>query len=119
MEHLFFFFAILPIIWEACGITEPRKLFAFTERYKNFKGDFDDRPSNQKTYAFLTVGYTVWACLGLFTSQWVFFIVLFILAFIPKRNWVIRWVDSVFSFIILVFAVLNAYHFKLDLTQIF
>lgn len=76
---------------------------------------YDAMSSTQKSFMFLALGYIVWSLVGIFSSQWLIFLLLFAIGRIPKK-WVwLRWLDSFISLLGIVFLILNAYHFHLDL----
>jgi len=55
-----------------------------------------------------------WSVLGLLTFQWPVFVLLIVFSFIPTKHYVIRLFKSLVILAILVFIVLNAYHFNID-----
>lgn len=62
------------------------------------------------------IGYFLWICAGIYSSQWLLFVVLLGLTFIDshkKRSWWI--VDSVISILILFGIVINKYIYRYDL----
>ena len=116
MKYLFYLVAIAPILWEIICIYDLDRVHKFQMSFKKLKGKkFDEYSSNQKTVAVLMYLYMIWAFIGLFTFNWVAFLTLFTLSFIPKRNKYVRWVDSFLTIIILFFIVLNTFHFNVDL----
>lgn len=118
MKHIFYFLTILPLLWEFINITNVKETHRFTKTIKQLKGKpFDDYSSNQKNYSFLVLGYIFWTLIGLFSSQWIVFLTLLVLAFIPKKWIAIRFIDSLISFWLLLFVILNVYHFKIDTFQ--
>jgi hypothetical protein len=114
MKHVFYFIGLLPLIYEMSVIMNPKKIYASKERIKA-SGKFDNFTSGQKSYAILSLGYLVWAFIGLFSFNWVAFLFLIAISFIPKKHFILMFADSVVSFIILLFVLLNSYHFKIDL----
>ena len=116
MKHIFYFMTIFPLLWELIGITNVQRVHNFSKGIKALKGKkFDEYSSMQKNVSVLMMLYILWTFIGLFSSQWLTFSVLLGISLIPKRFIVLRWIDSVISFALLLFIILNAYHFKIDL----
>jgi hypothetical protein len=115
MKHVFYFFAIAAITWEAVCFLNPKKVSDFIKRTKeSLSNGLSDFSMTQTAFTFLSFGYLAWTLVGLFSSQWVLFLALMLLGFIPKRFVWYRAFDAFVSFVILLFIVLNAYHFKID-----
>lgn len=115
MKHLFYFMAIFPILWELMAIQSPKRVHNFVMQYReNNNKDFDNCTPNQKAYVVCMLGYIIWTIAGLLTFQWSVFALLLITCIIPKKFIWLRWCDAVLTFILLVFIVLNAYHFNID-----
>lgn len=113
MKHLFYFIAILPLLWEMINLLNVKRAHNFHKRMKLKKG-FESFTSPEKSLSFLSLGYLIWIFIGLFSFQWIVFLAIIMLSLIPKKLIVIRWIDSLISFILLLFILLNAYHFKID-----
>lgn len=117
MKHIFYFITIFPLIWEMSTVLNIKKYHKF---YKSFKGKkFDNYNGNQKAVGILTLGYILWSFIGLFTFQWMVFVVFILMSFIPKKFIILRWIDAFLSVLILLFIIINAYHFKIDFWQLF
>lgn len=119
---IFYLIGILAITWEFMGITSPIKMHkAFKEMRKIMKseGGFDSLPSNYKTVSFLMIGYFIWVLVGLFTNNWLIFLALLVLSVIPKRWVVQRWIDSVITLALLLFAIINTFHLHINLNTLF
>ena len=114
MKHVFYFIGLLPLIYEMSVIMNPKRIYTSKEKIKA-AGKFDNFTSGQKSYAILSLGYLVWAFIGLFSFNWVAFLFLIAISFIPKKHFILMWFDSVISFLILLFVLLNSYHFQIDL----
>jgi hypothetical protein len=100
------------------NIVSTNKVHQFALTLKETKGQkFDDLASNQKSLLICQFGYTIWTFIGFFTFQWSAFLLLFFLGLIPKKQVWYRWIDSFISFILLLFIILNAYHFKVDIWE--
>lgn len=108
MTHLFYFIALFPIMWESMVVTNPRKHERFSLSFKGKKTE--ELSKTQKTFSMLMLMYAVWLFVGFFSSQYLFFIALFILSFIPKKNIYVRWIDAFLSLILLILIIINKYH---------
>ena len=80
--------------------------------------EYKDRTKNQKNLTWCLGLYIIWVFAGLFTSQWILFLAIIGLSFIPKNNIIVRWVDAFLSCFVLLFIILNVYHFKIDLLSL-
>lgn len=115
VKYLFYFMAFMPILFELKTLIHIKRAHQFSLETKSLKGkEFEDWPLSQRTYAILSVGYFIWAFVGLFTFQWPIFLGFILISFIPKKFVWFRWLDSLLSLIVLLFVVLNAFHFKVD-----
>ena len=120
MKHIFYFLTILPIIWEIANLTNTKRVHDFAFNLRKMKGKkITEYTQKQKEIVFWMLGYIIWNFIGLFTFQWPVFLVFFLIGLIPKRVMWFRWIDSFISLIILLFIVLNAYHFKIDIWNLF
>jgi len=118
MKHIFYFLTIFPIFWELHNLFNIKKTHQFFLEIKANKGkNFDEWTENRKYFSVLMLGYIFWNFIGFFSSQWVLFVSMFLLGLIPKKYIWHRWIDSLISFLILCFIILNAYHFKIDVWQ--
>ena len=118
MKHIFYFLTIAPILWEVMNLVSINKTHQFVISLEAMKGkNFDEFTSSQKSFSICMIGYIIWDFIGFFSFQWVVFLGLFLFGLIPKKYAWYRWIDSLISFIVLCFIVLNAYHFKIDVWQ--
>lgn len=75
-------------------------------------------PNEVKFIVILDVMYLLWTFGGLFTFQWPVFLFLLLLGLIPKRKLSLRRADALISLLVLIFIVINAYHLKIDISQL-
>ena len=117
MELLFYFlFVVLGVIIEASNVSEGRKWVDILERSKKNELD-DDETRLVVLRSCLGMIYMFLSFVGLFTSQWPFFLALFILTCIMlvlkpidrKLYWLIT-LDGVISIGLILMIVLNKYH---------
>jgi hypothetical protein len=94
-------------------------VFARPDVAVNMKLAFKEHPkdltSNQKLFSFLMLLYTFWTMFGLLTFQWYMFVIFTIWSLIHiKDKTEFRFkVDSLGSIVILIFIILNKFHFKI------
>lgn len=116
MKHIFYFITIFPLLWEFINITNINRTHLFFKTFRKMKGKkFDDYSPTQKKISILMMFYIIWVIIGLFSSQWIVFVSILIISIIPKKYIIIRWIDSLVSALLLLFIILNVYHFKIDL----
>lgn len=125
MIVLFYLGALMVLIWEANSFSDPK----FTQKQEIDEGLSEDdklalKDLDPKAISKILSGclivifqllYWAWNVAGFFTFQWPFFLVLFILGFIPKKA--IWWIqlDAFISLVLVLFIVLNQAHFKIHL----
>jgi len=116
MKEIFYFLTLAPILWEMLNITDTKKCHRFILALEQLTAKkWNERTSLQKTYPFCQLLYYVWTLCGFLSFQWPAFALLFLLSFIPKKYVWYRWMDAVISMAILIFILMNAYHFQIDL----
>lgn len=116
MSNIFYFFSIIAIIWEIMVVRNPIRISKFIDTYNN--KEMDGLTKKQKNLSFCMLGYLIWCILGMFTSQWVIFLLLLILGLFPKKLPILTFINGLISLFLLVFVVLNVYHLHLDLVSI-
>ena len=114
MKHIFYFAAMFPICWEMYGVTNAKKVCDYVKRMSGLPKDEKSKDKTYQAYLLMQFFYFAWAMIGLFSSQWFLFLAMFLLAFIPKKIVWLRSVDSLLTLILLMFIVLNAYHFHFN-----
>lgn len=117
MKHIYYAMIIFPLIWEMMSINSPKKVFFFIQRMKLVK-DFDNYNDREKLDSFFTILYIIWTLIGLASFQWPMFGLILLISFIPKKHWIITWLDAIVTFCILVFVFINAYHLNIDVFQV-
>lgn len=118
LEFLFYIFAIPALLWELINFTSVTRTHNFMNRLKDDKVKLSNKSKTEQNVADLMCFYAVWMLVGLFTSQYILFLFLLAISFIPKKYRIIRFVDAVISFLIILFIILNKYHFGINLTPI-
>ncbi len=114
IKLLFYSWGILAIMYEMMVLSSPVKITTFNKNRKTKNSK--DYTGWENAFVILILFYIIWCCIGLFTSQWLLFIVIICLGFIPKRNIAfLIWIDSLISLLILVFIFINSFHLHLNL----
>lgn len=112
MEIIFYIAVLSCIIIEIVQLTETKRIVNAIYRYKEDK----KMTTNFGIYTFAGLYYWAISFIGLFSFQWYIFLLIIIMGFIPKGKYIwVRRVDSLISIAILLFAVLNKYHFHITL----
>lgn len=126
LKFMFYLAMVIPLVSELQAIVQPRRVTKIAERVKGMK----DLSSKEKVKAltedkellsmvYIQLFYMIWLFCGLFSPlNWPVFLFLFLISFIPKKYPSIRFVDAVFSFCLLIFALLNAVHFHFVIFEI-
>lgn len=122
MTHLFYLLVVFFLAVELVVLLMEHRihdaLVAYKLQEKEFgKGKVPFEKQNPKLVVYSILGMFYWVvCLvGLMSSQWVVFVAIITLAIVPKRWLWWRYVDTVLSILLLLFIILNKYHFHVDL----
>lgn len=116
MKTIYYFIGIIPIIWELLSIMELHKVHTFCMEYKMLSKRKDKfvMSSTQNAFTFFMMCYVIWAIAGLFSSQWPLFLMLLLISFIPKKFIFMRLLDACLSLGLLLFIIINRFHFHID-----
>jgi hypothetical protein len=117
-EVIFYLFAIPALLWELINFSNLTKTHNFMNRLKDDKVKLSNKSSLEQTVVTCMIFYLFWLLVGLFSSQYVLFLLLLAISFIPKKFKFIRFVDSFISFATILFIILNRYHFGIDIHAI-
>lgn len=111
----FFIFVELIVLFSQKNIHSAVKRLKKLNKEKKGKLSFDEIGTSMTLYQSIGIIYLIYCLVGLMSSQWVLFALIILLAFIPKRWLWWRYVDSIITLLILVFILLNKYHFHIDM----
>lgn len=117
MKILFFMWSFFAVLWEAICIVSPHMVSEFKKGVRS-KKSFNDQSKTGKAFGWFNALYAGWIFVGLFSSQWVLFVIVFFLGVVPKRNTFFVFIDSFLTLPVLIFIIINAFHLHLDLLQI-
>lgn len=113
MTTIFYLMIFLAFTMEFMALRQTKEMIAIKNRIKS--GTWSELSSDDRAYSVMFFCYSIWAFIGLFSSQWPMFVLLFLLVLIPKKFvWWVK-VDALISFLILLFILINKYHLHIDL----
>lgn len=121
LKIIFYLPGILAVIWEICIIQAPKEM---TESLRNYNYRAATKGANGKSiatnmdhfYTFFMILYFLWCLVGLLSSQWIVFVLIMILGLMPKPEfkWGVRFLDALVTLGLLLFILLNAFHFHIN-----
>lgn len=113
MEHVFYLLVSFFLAFEILSLFSVKKIHASVNKYRDLS-NVQDMSATFATYYVVNVLYFLTCVIGLISSQWACFLLILALCFIPKRYLTWRIIDGVISILILLFVILNKYHFHID-----
>lgn len=117
MKTLFYILAIFPLIYEFIIILNIKKSHHFINNVLE-KGVFEMN-EKEKNFTILNFLYFIWNMIGMLSSSWLMFSLMFILALIPQKNIYIRFLDSFLTSLILIFVLINYFHLNINISEYF
>ena len=102
MTTIFYILIAFCLFFEVLNLAACKKVFAAVEKYKD-KNDLTE----------ISPGF-----IGLISSQWIGFLALIVLSLIPKKWFTWRIIDNILGIAILLFVLLNKYHFQIDFNSL-
>lgn len=124
MEYIFYSFVAMFLIMEILCLTQEKRIHQAHKEYKKQEKEygFGKVPCSvmNKNLVALNIAnfvYAIFMFIGLMSSQWLSFSIVILLAFIPKKWLWWRYVDGIITIIILLFAIINKFHFHIDVLQ--
>lgn len=113
MEHVFYLLVSFFLAFEILSLFAVKKIHASVNKYRDLS-NVQDMSATFAIYVVVNVIYFLACIVGLMSSQWVCFILILILSLFSKRHIVWRIIDGVISIMVLLFVILNKYHFHID-----
>lgn len=113
MEHVFYLLVSFFLAFEILSLFAVKKIHASVNKYRDLS-NVQNMSATFATYYVVNVLYFLTCVIGLISSQWACFLLILALCFIPKRYLTWRIIDGVISILILLFVILNKYHFHID-----
>lgn len=122
MTTLFYLFAVLFLVHEIFVLCMQKSLFnefkIIWRRNKKENLKAEDYSGTVKAYLFISLIYMLYCFAGLLTSQYPLFLLMILIALIPKKFLILRYIDSFASIAILLFIILNKFHFHIDIANL-
>ena len=119
MQHIFYVLLLIPIMYELIVLYNTKKIHAKVKKMKGSNRKWDQMTDNEKLLSVTTLMYLLITFFGLFTFQWYLFLFLILTTLIPKKSSItFRFIDSLIGMLILIFAIVNKYHLRIDLIDL-
>src|SRR5688572_85365 len=116
LKFFFYFIGLMAIIYELWAIENYKTLEVLREKLKKdkMKAKISDQ---EQTFGCLHMLYMMWVFVGLFSSQWICFLGIVLMSMfgvsLKGKSW--NFIDSVITICLILFAILNTYHWHIDL----
>lgn len=122
MTHIFYLLIPLFLLFEIFAYQNAKRIMKKIAEGKAVpKDEFNEylsKNTNVFLYYIFNLFYTCYIFIGLFSSQWILFGLFFALSIwfgqIKRKNVTMRKIDSIISFIILLFILINKYHLHIN-----
>lgn len=118
MTHIFYFFAIFALFYELIILIDIKSASTFLNNLTNKLKANEDLSTKEEAFSAFMVGYTAWTFIGLFSSQWILFLTLLLISIFPSKKY--KWTlftDALISFGLILFIILNKYHFHINIIK--
>lgn len=126
LTYLFYIMAVGPIMYEFIVLSKPVKYTAFRREITGKVKKKKKLSDAENAFCLCMLIYMIWSIVGVFSSQWLIFIAFFVLSLITsflvsilnKRVqpvWI--WIDALVSLGLLLFLILNKFHFHINIWQ--
>ena len=118
MTTIFYILIAFCLFFEVLNLAACKKVFAAVEKYKD-KNDLTEispvfavwRMCNWMDLPYIVLHRFI-------SSQWIGFLALIVLSLIPKKWFTWRIIDKIVGIAILLFVLLNKYHFQIDFNSL-
>lgn len=117
MITVFYLLVALCLFVEILRLLAFKKVDQGVKKYKEVKDPKDYSPL-YTAYVIFGFFYFFFCLVGLMSSQWIGFVALLLLGFIPKKWITWRVIDGILSIAILVFILLNKYQFHINFNHL-
>lgn len=114
MTTIFYILIAFCLFFEVLNLAACKKVFAAVEKYKD-KSDLTEISPVFAVWIMCNWIYLILCFIGLISSQWIGFLALIVLSLIPN-TW--RIIDNILGIAILLFVLLNKYHFQIDFNSL-
>lgn len=116
MTTVFYILVALCLMFDVLNLVKVKKTAEAVKRYKGKKAE--ECSSTFIAWVTCNLIYLIICFIGLMSTQWIGFLALIVLSFIPKRWFTWRVIDCILGILILVFVILNKYQFQIDLNSL-
>lgn len=118
-QYLFYSMLLVPLFYELGCLQEPQKVIHFMKRYKEKSRANKLQTSMDWAFFSFSLFYLILSFVGLLSSQWVLFTILILFSMVVgqiklKSKWILQ-LDALVSAAILLFILLNKFHFHINL----
>ena len=139
MKHIFYLIGVYFVLYELLWVISPQDQVDKAKKAEKLNKDFKGKKSCEWSEEYKDLVYKNivnfvfvfgWIIMGLFTFQWIIF--LFKLAFyfiiihpisrLTKYSLaytILHWINSLIGLVLALFIIINAYHLKINVTEIF
>ena len=117
MTTIFYILIAFCLFFEVLNLAACKKVFAAVEKYKD-KNDLTEISPVFAVWRMCNWIYLILCFIGLISSQWIGFLALIVLSLIPKKWFTWRIIDNILGIAILLFVLLNKYHFQIDFNSL-
>lgn len=117
MTTIFYILIAFCLFFEVLNLAACKKVFAAVEKYKD-KNDLTEISPVFAVWRMCNWIYLILCLIGLISSQWIGFLALIVLSLIPKKWFTWRIIDNILGIAILLFVLLNKYHFQIDFNSL-
>lgn len=117
MTTIFYILIAFCLFFEVLNLAACKKVFAAVEKYKD-KNDLTEISPVFAVWRMCNWIYLILCFIGLISSQWMGFLALIVLSLIPKKWFTWRIIDNILGIAILLFVLLNKYHFQIDFNSL-
>jgi len=113
MDKLFYILYAFALIGELTHFAYPKDRLIQVAKLKKQTKDknVDEWPKDIRGTIAQSLIYMLLTLIGLFTFQWYAFVVILLFSAIPKRTWWWIRIDALISALIILFIVINKFHF--------
>jgi len=123
MKILFYLIGVIAILYEFIALIDTKKvnkglqkLKLHFKKVKSGEANTKDLKGNLANFLLLQMGYIIWVITGLFSSNGILFLIIFLISAIPKGNIIIvRKLDALITLSLLILILLNKFQLHINI----
>ena len=117
MTHIFYLLTASLLMYELFALMNAKRLLDYSNKVRLAQKEKKklDLSDNEKALNAFNLFYFAMLVAGLLSSQWIVFLFILLISFIPKRYVIVRYIDTIISIAALIFILVNKYHLHIDL----